>query len=60
MELDYNLYALFETVGFVQAITLGTLLIFLNRNKYRSTLFLGIFLILFGLETISIILGSLS
>lgn len=60
MQLDYNLYALFETVGFIQAITLGGLLIFLNRNKYRSTLFLGIFLILFALETIPIILGSLN
>lgn len=60
MELDYNLYALFETVGLVQAITLGALLIFLNKNKYRSTLFLGIFLILFGLETIAIILDSLN
>lgn len=59
MELDYNLYALFETVGFIQAITLGTLLVLVNRNKYRSTLFLGIFLILFALETIPIILESL-
>ncbi len=60
MELDYNLYALFETVGFIQAITLGALLIFLNKNKYKSTLFLGIFLILFGLETVPIVLDSLN
>ncbi|WP_373517722.1 helix-turn-helix domain-containing protein [Pricia sp.] len=60
MELDYNLYALFETVGIVQAITLGALLIFLNKNKYKSTLFVGIFLILFGLETIPIVLNSLN
>jgi len=60
MELDYNLYALFQTVGFVQAITLGVLLIFVNKNKYKSTLFLGIFLILFGLETVPIVLNSLN
>ncbi len=60
MELDYNLYALFETVGFVQAVTLGTLLIFVNKNKYKSTLFLGIFLILFGLETVPIVLDALN
>ncbi len=59
MELDYNLYALFETVGFIQAITLGGLLIFVNKNKYKSTLYLGIFLILFGLETIPIVLDNL-
>ncbi len=60
MELDYNLYALFETVGLIQAITLGALLIVLNKNKYKSTLFLGIFLILFGFETIPIVLDSLN
>jgi len=59
VSLDYNLYALFETVGFLQATTLGFLLILLNRNRYRSTLFLGIFLLLFGLETITNILNSL-
>lgn len=60
MELNYTLYTLFETVGLVQAITLGTLLIFLNKNKHKSTLFLGIFLTMFGLETIPIILNSLN
>lgn len=60
MALDYNLYALFETVGFVQAITLGALLILVNKNKYRSTIFLGIFLILFALESVPIILESLN
>ena len=60
MELDYNFYALFETVGFIQAITLGSLLIILNKGKYKSTLFLGIFLVFFGLETIPIILESLN
>lgn len=59
MELNYNFYALIETVGFVQAITLGSLLIILNKNKYKSTFFLGLFLVLFGLETIPIILTSL-
>jgi len=59
MELDYNLYTLFETVGFVQAITLGTLLVVLNKPKYMSTSFLGLLLILFALGTIPRILESL-
>lgn len=37
MQLDYNFYALFETVGFVQAITLGTLLMLLHKKAYRSS-----------------------
>lgn len=60
MKLDFNTFALFETVGFIQAITLGTLLIILNKKKYKSTLFLGLFLIFFALETIPIILESVN
>ena len=34
MELGYNLYALFKTLGSVQAVTLSTLLIPLDKNKF--------------------------
>lgn len=59
MELDYNFYALFETVGFVQAITLGSLLVVLNKRKYKSSCFLGLYLIIFALGTLPRILESL-
>lgn len=58
MELEYNLYALLETVGFVQAITLGSLLMLLHKKEHKSSFFLGLFLVLFALETIPIILES--
>jgi len=59
MEPFYYFYPLFGTVGFVQAITLGTLLMVLNRPKYRSTLYLGLLLILFALGLVPRILDSL-
>ncbi len=60
MELDYNFYALFETVGFVQAVTLGVLLIALNKRKYKSTIFLGLFLITLALGTLPRIFKTLN
>jgi len=59
MELDFNFYALFETVGFVQAITLGVLLIALNKRKYKSTIFLGLYLISLALGTLPRIFNTL-
>lgn len=60
MELNYNLFALFETVGAVQALTLGMLLIVLNKRQYKSTWFLGLFLIFFALGTVPHVLESLN
>ncbi|CAN0522583.1 unnamed protein product [Laminaria digitata] len=49
MQLDYNIFSVLHLISFVQGILLGTLLIFLNRRKYRSTFFLGLLVILFSL-----------
>ncbi|MGB7395559.1 MAG: helix-turn-helix domain-containing protein [Pricia sp.] len=57
--MEYNFYAFFETVGFIQALTLGALLTAVHKSKYKSTLFLGFFLLAFALETVPIILESL-
>ncbi|WP_394750426.1 helix-turn-helix domain-containing protein [Spongiimicrobium salis] len=59
MELNYNFISLLDTVGVVQGMTLGTLLIILNKRKYKSTFFLGVLLILFALQRIPLILKDL-
>ncbi|MGB5497578.1 MAG: helix-turn-helix transcriptional regulator [Maribacter sp.] len=48
--LDFNFQVLLDSIGLIQGVTLGVLLIILNKRKYRSTLFLGLFLLFFSLE----------
>ena len=48
--LDLNFQVLLDFIGLVQGTVLGILLIVLNRRKYRSTIFLGLFLLFFSLE----------
>lgn len=48
--LNFNLQVLLDSIGLVQGVTLGILLIVLNKRKYRSTFFLGLFLLFFSLE----------
>ncbi len=45
-----NFQVLLDSIGLVQGTTLGILLLVLNRRKYRSTFFLGLFLIFYSLE----------
>jgi AraC-like DNA-binding protein len=45
-----NFQVLLDAIGLVQGTTLGILLLVLNRRKYRSTFFLGLFLIFYSLE----------
>lgn len=47
---NFNFYVLLDAIGLVQGTTLGILLIVLNRRKYRSSLFLGVFLLFLSLE----------
>lgn len=46
----YNLQTLLDIIGLIQGITLGILLLILNYKHYRSTFFLGLFLLLFSLK----------
>lgn len=48
--LDFNFQVILDSIGLIQGVTLGVLLIILNRQRYRSSLFLGLFLLLFSLE----------
>ena len=48
--LNINLQSLLDIIGLIQGITLGILLLILNYKHYRSTFFLGLFLLLFSLK----------
>ncbi|SHJ85496.1 helix-turn-helix domain-containing protein [Pseudozobellia thermophila] len=56
--MKFDIYTAFEAIGFVQAMTLGVLLIILNKPKYKSTLFLSVLLILFSLAMLPRILDG--
>lgn len=59
MELDYNVFSLFDLFALMQGIIFGTFLLLINKNKNKSTFFLGLLLILYSLELISHILWDL-
>ncbi len=49
-DLTYNLQSILDILGLLQGITLGILLLILNYKHFRSTYFLGLFLLLFSLK----------
>ena len=54
-EINYNITSLIDFLGLIQGVILGIVLIIGNR-KNRPSLFLGLFLITFSTELISVIL----
>lgn len=50
MEFNYNFVSFLDAVGFIQGLTLGTIILLINRNRHKSTFFLGLFLIVFSLK----------
>lgn len=59
MELNYSLYAFFETLALIQGVTLGTLLIIVNKRKYKSTFYLGLMLVLYSIQHLNPILEDI-
>jgi AraC-like DNA-binding protein len=49
---NFDTQVILDALGSIQGITLGILLVILNRRNYRSTLFLGFFLFFFSLELV--------
>lgn len=47
---NLNFQVLLDAIGLLQGVTLGILLIILNRHQNRSTFYLGLFLLFFSLE----------
>lgn len=58
--LNYNFQSLLDIIGLVQGTTLGILLIVLNKRKYRSTFFLGLFLLFLSLKLVAFISKGLN
>ncbi|WP_299884105.1 AraC family transcriptional regulator [uncultured Lacinutrix sp.] len=59
MEINYNIISLIDTLGLLQGLILGILLIVINRKKNKSTLFLGFFIIAYALDLLPVILDDL-
>ena len=58
MDLNYNFLSLIEALGLIQGIILGVLLLIINRNKQKSTFFLGLFILVFCLHYMPIIIDD--
>ncbi|QTE24314.1 helix-turn-helix domain-containing protein [Polaribacter cellanae] len=60
MKLNYNIASLVDTLGLVQGIILGLLLIFINRKSEKSTIFLGLFIVGYSLDLLPTILNDIN
>ena len=56
--LNLNFQPIIDLLGFIQGVTLGILLVIINKRKYRSTFFLGLFLIFYSLQLIIFIFDN--
>jgi AraC-like DNA-binding protein len=48
--LNFNLQILLDTIGLIQGATIGILLMVMGIRKFRSTFYLGLFLLFYSLE----------
>ncbi|WP_149276281.1 helix-turn-helix domain-containing protein [Pareuzebyella sediminis] len=60
MDVTYNFVSFIESLGVVQGLLLGFMLIFVRTKRKRATHYLGLFIILFSLEPVTNILGDLN
>lgn len=60
MEINYNIVSLIDTLGLIQGVILGLLLIIINRKKDKSTLFLGLFILVYALNLLPAIVEDLN
>ena len=58
--LNLNFQILLDMIGLVQGVTLGVLLLILNYKHFRSTYFLGLYLLLFSLKLANFIANGLN
>jgi AraC-like DNA-binding protein len=49
-ELNINFQILLDSIGLIQGVTIGILLMVMGLRKYRRTFYLGLFLLFFSLE----------
>ena len=60
MEVNYNLISIIDILGLTQGIILGSLLLFIDKRKEKSTRFLGLFIITYALELVPAIFEDLN
>ncbi len=48
--VNFNLQVLLDAIGLIQGVTIGVILMVMSIRKYRSTFYLGLFLLLYSLE----------
>ena len=60
MDVTYNFISFVESLGVVQGLLLGLMLIFVRTKRKRATHYLGLFIVLFSLEPVTNILGDLN
>ena len=60
MNINYNFISFIESLGVVQGLLLGLMLILVRTKRKRATHYLGLFIVLFSLEPVTNILGDLN
>ncbi|PCJ96987.1 MAG: hypothetical protein COA50_06780 [Flavobacteriaceae bacterium] len=59
MDINYNIISLIETLGFVQGVILGLILLIISYKKQKTTIFLSLFILAFSFHFVPIILEDL-
>ena len=49
-DINFDLQILLDGIGLIQGVTIGLLLMVMGLRKYRSTFYLGLFLVFYALE----------
>ena len=60
VHLEYTYQTIVDILGMVQGTILGVLLLVVHRNNYKSTFFLGVFLLLFSFHSLPAILEKMN
>nr|WP_299000970.1 helix-turn-helix domain-containing protein [uncultured Allomuricauda sp.] len=60
MEINYNIVSIIDIFGCLQGVILGSILVYTNKRKDRSTLFLGLFVLTYAYCFIPIILNDMN
>lgn len=59
MDLNYNAISLVDTLGLIQGIILGSLLVFIGLKKSKSSIYLGLFVIIYSLDLLPSIIEDI-
>lgn len=60
MEINYNIISIIDIFGCLNGIVLGSILLYTNRKKDRSTLFLALFVLTYSYSFVPIILKDMN